>query len=430
MNVLQINQSDIIGGAARASYRIHHALRDNGVNSMMQVSHAAANDWTITGPHSKFQKGVDMMCRVMADIVSGTLKTDETTMHSPALFSSGMTNYVSTSNYDVVNLHWVNNEMMSITDIGNLLKPVVWTLHDMWAFCGAEHYTESFRWRDGYLRTNRPVYERGFDLNRWVWTRKKKNWKKHIQIVCPSKWLADRARESVLMRDWPITVIPNPIDTDKWCPLEKKYARKLLKLPEDKPLLLFGAYDGTNDPRKGFYLLRESLTHLHGVIDDLELVVFGQNKPKNKPDVGFPIHFIGHLHDDLSLRVLYSAVDVLVNPARQEAFGQTASEAHACATPVVAFDNTGLSDIVDHKITGYLARAFDVEDFARGIAWVIEKERDAQGLIVGGVHNDTDGGITELGSNARIRTIDRFSYPVVSDKYHKIYQKVISDHGL
>jgi len=43
----------------------------------------------------------------------------------------------------------------------------------MWVFCGAEHYTEEYRWRERYFVNNRPAYESGFDLNRWVWNRKR-----------------------------------------------------------------------------------------------------------------------------------------------------------------------------------------------------------------------------------------------------------------
>jgi glycosyltransferase involved in cell wall biosynthesis len=173
------------------------------------------------------------------------------------------------------------------------------------------------------------------------------------------------------MRDWPVSVVPNCLDTERWKPMDQGLARSLLGLPPEVPLLLFGAMGGGRDPRKGFDLLAEALKHLRGEIPGLELVVFGQLAPREPPDLGFPIHYTGHLHDDLSLRALYSAADALVVPSRQEAFGQTASEAQACGTPVVAFDIGGLPDIVDHKVTGYLAKAFDVRDLANGIQYVL-----------------------------------------------------------
>ena len=42
--------------------------------------------------------------------------------------------------------------MLSIKDIAKIKKPIVWTLHDMWAFSGAEHLSYKERWRDGYSR--------------------------------------------------------------------------------------------------------------------------------------------------------------------------------------------------------------------------------------------------------------------------------------
>jgi hypothetical protein len=69
---------------------------------------------------------------------------------------------------DVVHLHWVQGEMLSIADIVRIQKPIVWMLHDMWAFCGAEHYTEEFHWREGHRCDNRPADESVFDLNRWT----------------------------------------------------------------------------------------------------------------------------------------------------------------------------------------------------------------------------------------------------------------------
>ncbi|WP_200833715.1 glycosyltransferase [Spiribacter roseus] len=102
---------------------------------------------------------------------------------------------------------------------------------------------------------------------------------------------------------------------------------------------------------------------------------FGQRAPQSPSNLGLPIHYTGHLCDDLSLRALYSAADAIVVPSRQEAFGQTASEAHACATPVIAFHTGGLPDIVDHQRTGYLAQAFDTEDLAEGIAFVLDQRK-------------------------------------------------------
>lgn len=407
MKVHHLNYSDISGGAARASYRIHHALRQAEVDSWMLVDSATSGDWTVQGPSGKLQKGMGKLRQQLAGVFRPFYKTGNPIVHSPAILPSGRLRVLNASDADVLHLHWVQGEMLSIAEIGSLSKPTVWTLHDMWAFCGAEHYTDDFRWRDGYRKDNRPVYEKGFDLNRWTWGRKRKHWQRAMHIVTPSNWLAGCVRESALMRGWPVTVIPNPIDTKRWQPQDKSLARELLGLPKDVPLLLFGAMGGGQDPRKGFDLLQTALQYLRGEIPELRLVVFGQLSPKDPPDLGFAIHYTGHLHDDVSLQLLYSATDVMVVPSRQEAFGQTASEAHACGVPVVAFDTSGLRDIVRHQQTGYLAKACDPEDLARGISWVVsDAERHRA-----------------LGQAARADAVARYAYPVVAGQYLEVYKK-------
>ena len=409
MKVLHLNHSDINGGAARAAYRIHHALRDAGVDSTMWVNNATAGDWTIESPASKWSTAISRIRPQVGGLLRKALRTENPIIHSPAILPSNWVKRVNASDADVVHLHWVQGEMLSIAEIGRIERPIVWTLHDMWAFCGAEHYTEEFRWRGGYCRDNRPAYESRFDLNRWTWERKRKHWKRPMQVVTPSRWLADCVRESALMRDWPVSVIPNCVDTDRWKPLEQSLARELLDLPPDVPLLLFGAMGGGRDPRKGFDLLTAALGYLRGEIPGLELVVFGQFAPRNPPDLGFPIHYTGHLHDDLSLRALYSAAAAIVVPSRQEAFGQTASEAQACGTPVVAFNIGGLPDIVEQQHTGYLAKAFETEDLAAGIRWVVEA-----------------GVAQSLGTQARERAVARFSSAVVAEQYRAVYAQLKS----
>ena len=400
MKVLQINHSDINGGAARAAYRIHRALRDAGVDSTMWVNFAAAGDWTVEGPSSKWGKAIGWVRPQLGGLLRKTMRTQNPIIHSPAILPSNWVKRINASDADVVHLHWVQGEMLSIADIGRIQKPIAWTLHDMWAFCGAEHYTEEFRWREGYQRDNRPAYESGFDLNRWTWQRKRNHWQRPMHIVTPSTWLGGYVRDSALMRDWPVTVVPNCLDSTRWAPLEQNPARDLLGLPRDVPLLLFGAMGGGRDPRKGFDLLSGALEHLYGEMPGLELAIFGQLAPRNPPDLGFPIHYIGHLHDDLSLRALYSAADALVVPSRQDNLPNTAVEAQACGTPVVAFHIGGLSDIVEHQHTGYLANAFDVVDLAAGISWVLG---------------------ADLRQASRERAVARFSNAVVAERYRAIY---------
>jgi glycosyltransferase involved in cell wall biosynthesis len=211
------------------------------------------------------------------------------------------------------------------------------------------------------------------------------------------------------MHDWPVTVVPNCLDTDRWQPLPQSLARQLLGLPAEVPLLLFGAIGGSQDPRKGFDLLLEALAQLRERQPSLQLVVFGELVPPDPPDLGFSVHYTGHLHDDLSLRALYSAADLFVLPSRQDNLPNTALEAQACGTPVVAFRIGGLPDIVEHRCTGYLAKPYDPQNLAAGIAWVLEDRLRYQ----------------TLGNAARSRAEQLWNPARVASLYLEVYRAAL-----
>lgn len=410
MRVLQVNQSDREGGAARAALRIHRALLDDGIDSLMLVNAPSGLELAVSGPHSRWER---LIARAKPQIVKpllSTIRTENSTIHSAAVFNSRWVDRINGSDASVVNLHWTCGEMLSIEDIGRIEKPVVWTLHDMWPFCGAEHYTENRRWEQGYRRDNRAPGESGFDLNRWTWLRKRKHWQRPLHIVTPSQWLADCVRRSALMGDWPLTVVPNAIDTNWWKPLSTEDARQQLGLPSSVPLLLFGAIGGGKDPRKGFDLLLEALEHFRHSDSSYgaELVVFGQTAANDQPDLGFPVHYMGHVDHDEQLRALYNAADVLIVPSRQDNLPNTCVEAHACGLPVVAFNVGGLPDIVAHRSSGHLAEAFKTEDLAAGIGWAVEQRA-----------------VPATRAEARVRSLKLFSTTSVAARYRALYEVAV-----
>lgn len=138
---------------------------------------------------------------------------------------------------------------------------------------------------------------------------------------------------------------------------------------------------------RGADLLLEALQRLRinvrgTPLERLELIVFGQSRPSNPPDLGFPIRYSGPLHDDLSLRLHYAAADAFVIPSRQDNLPNTGLEAHACGTPVVAFRTGGLVDIVDDGITGALAEPLDPASLATAIRWVLDDPQRRRSLAV------------------------------------------------
>jgi glycosyltransferase involved in cell wall biosynthesis len=319
-------------------------------------------------------------------------------------------------NPDIVHLHWICNGFMQIETLSKLNQPLVWTLHDMWPLTGGCNYSkECDRYTQSCGACPQLKSTREQDLSRWVWRRKAKAWKNlNLTIVSPSHWLADCARSSPLFRNRRIEVIPHGLDLTKYRPIDWKIARQLLNLPTDKQLVLFGASPGTTgDQRKGFHLLQLALQRLGKLSfqNRLELVIFGDSQSDQSLDLDFSVHYLGQLHDDLSLALAYASADVMVVPSLQEAFGQTASESLACGTPVVAFNATGLQDIVEHQRNGYLAKPFEIEDLIQGITWILEDCDRHQKLRAG----------------ARKKAEQEFGLELQAQRYLSLFNQIFTD---
>lgn len=406
MKVAHLNYQGNRGGAGRAVLRIHNSLIDAGVDSRIWTEDRAVGDWRISGPHTKYEKVIVFLRARLNRFYRVLFNSKNPVIHSPALLPSRWVKVINESDVDIVNLHWIGNEMLSVADVVRIKKPTIWTMHDMWGFCGAEHVSSDSRWKIGYLKNNRPQHESGFDINRWTWTRKMALWKKPIHLVTPSSWLSECAHESMIMKNWPSFVIPNPLDASLWQPYDQSLSRKMFNFPDNEILIGFG---GGNAHHKGLDLLLEALKLLHCQANvKVRLIVYGQYKEKEQVDFDFPIHYLGLLQDDLSLCVLYNALDILAVPSRNDNLPNTAVEACSCGTPVVAFDIGGLSDIVKHKKTGYLAKPFSAEDLSNGFKWVLAQDKE------------------KIKSRNRSRFLDRFSSTKVASQYIEVYKHVLS----
>jgi glycosyltransferase involved in cell wall biosynthesis len=413
MKIVHLSHSDISGGASRAAYRVHRMLIKYGIKSSMWVDQKKSEDATIFSSESKIKNFLNDKRQHLRIPVNKLLKSNFFGMHSPSLLPSKWLKKINSSNTDIIHLHWVQGEMLSIKEISKIKKPLVWSFHDMWPFCGCEHYSYNNRYIDGYRFNNRSKNEISFfDINRWRWNQKVKLFKKPIQIISPSKWMTDCIKKSYLMKNWPVDTTPHPIDTSQWTPLDKYISRKKLNLPQKSKLIIFGAIGGTKDPRKGFKLLRLALKHLKNLssYNDTNLIIFGGIDKNIYSQIDFKIHHFDLINDDKILQELYSAADVMIVPSILETFGLTALEALACGTPVVAFKNTGLSDIVEHKKTGYLAEALNAKDLADGINWVLKNSYK---------------NILDIDSRKRVEFL--FSDKIIIKKYQNIYNNLLSN---
>ncbi|MFN6481002.1 glycosyltransferase family 4 protein [Nostoc sp. DedQUE07] len=413
MKILHISTHDISGGAARAAYRLHTGLQNIGLQSQMLVQEKSSNDKTIVAPKVRLFQGIAKAKLTVESLPLKLYRQKKNTPFFTQWLPDRVIPKVAQINPDIINLHWISGGFMQIETFAKLKRPLVWTLHDMWGFTGGCHVTgECDRYKVSCGACPQLNSGNEWDLSRWVWQRKAKAWKNlNLTLVSPSSWLAECACSSSLFQNLRIEVIPHGLDTQKYRPINQYFAREALNLPQNKKLILFGAIEATSDKNKGFHLLQPALQELSksGWKDDLEVVIFGASQPENPPDLGFKTHYLGHLHDAISLATVYSAADVMLVPSLQESFGQTASESFACGTPVVAFNSTGLKDIVDHQQNGYLAKPYEVEDFAKGITWVLQNEQRLQ----------------KLSFYAREKAEQKFTLELQARRYSALFQEIL-----
>lgn len=428
MLTLHVSASDLRGGACRAAHRIHRSIVDCGeefgVDSRMRVIEKLSDDWTVKGGLPRISNPIYKLLQQRLAVRNRygiQFKTANSVAHSFGWPSTGFGNELNKHACAIIHLHWVGHmaghDTISIKEIGNLRKPVVWTLHDQWAFCGAEHYVSpppqiDERFKFGYRKDNRPVGETGKDRNQKVWASKLRHWQRPITIVCPSRWMAECAKASRLMATWPVSVIPNPIDLLRWAPLDQAVARQVLNLPANKKIILLCADGGASDPRKGAHLLAKALQSIHERNPHLaaasEVLILGQKENRSFRSV-IKSRFAGRLVSDLELRLHYAAADVVVIPSTQDNLPLVGQEAHACGTPAVGFRIGGLPDIISHHITGALAEPLDAESLANEIIWVLEDSESRK----------------ELGINAREKAKLLWSPTVISRQYCELYQGLV-----
>ncbi len=397
-----------------AAYRLHRGILSMGLDSKILVLRNSIDDPTVIKPLRKSERILNFLRQKIDTLPLKFYPNRSNFLFSPAIAPDNIFGDISTINPSLVHLHWVCGGFLRIESLKKIGRPIIWTLHDSWAFTGGCHLPFGcVRYRDECKKCPILNSSKEKDISTKVMNRKRKAWKSlNLTIVTPSKWLGKCARSSMLFNNNRIEIIPNGIDTNIFKPIDRIYTRKILCLPLDKKLLLFGAVNGTGDPNKGFKFLEQALQKMkdNGWGDKVQVLVFGGREPINFPELGLETTFLGRLHDDISLALLYSAADVFVAPSIQENLPNTVMEALACGTPSVAFNIGGMPDMIEHQRNGYLARPFESDDLARGIAWVLEDEHRRE----------------ILSHRAREKVEQEFDIKLIAGKYLALYQDILN----
>lgn len=288
---------------------------------------------------------------------------------------------------DCVVFNAVDRGVLSMVDISRLPFPILWFVRDSWAYTGgclfrmdpvglemsksvAPAYFSAItceQHRTGCATcpvlkdSEKPIAAAQFHLKNYVYGRRP-----DIVFAGISPWVVNELKNAPLTQNHKIVHIPN------WAPgpagdkhgREGRTGSKVLK---SKPYRVLVAAHSTSNPRKGFGLLLEAIKSSDWLNNHVEFVAIGGGTPE-LPFVG-----LGRLSPAQVEREM-AAADLVCVPALHESLSMVAFEALLSGTPVVAFDTTGLRTLIEHEKTGFLAKAFDTSDLARGLIWSLEEE--------------------------------------------------------
>ena len=412
MRVLIVNTSERTGGAAIAANRLMHALNRNGVEAQMLVRDRKTDALEVVSIPQSWRLKANFLWERGVIWLNNGLSKQGLFQVDIANAGTDITSLPAFRQADVIHLHWVNQGFLSLKNLERICasgKPVVMTLHDQWYFTGICHYSSDCDKYRTQCEKCPMLKGHGIDLARRVYNRKRAIYEgRNITFVGCSRWMADLARKSSLTRGHTVTNVPNAIDTDVFTPMDKLEARRRHNLPMDKKLLLFGAQRIT-DKRKGFDFLVEACEHIsmhHPTLPgQLEVVVLGGDAPSVKELLPLPVHIVNYLSNEDDIAQLYNAVDLFVTPSLQDNLPNTIVEAMSCGTPCVGFDVGGIPEMINHKQDGYVADYCDSLDFAQGIAWCLNPDRQPA-----------------LSAAARAAALATYSQSVAATRYLSIYQ--------
>ena len=380
IRVLHLAQSDGGGGANKAAFRLHRSLRALGLASTFHPGRKIGDDPDVIPAWPPIAG--DFFSKLGAWLNSHSLDFyphRRGDVFSPIRFCYGRPRRQLVAAADIVCLHWIAGSFLHPRHLARLGKPLVWRLSDLWPFTGGCHFPgpcRKFEHGCGACPSlgsaaDGDLAARGFAARERYYDAL------DLTVVAPSRWIAEEAKRSKLFRGRRIVHIATGIDVSTFRPMPRTEARRLLDLPAEVPMLLFGAMDSTSNSRKGFAPLRQALGRFarspsaRGAV----AVVFGGETDAAKEVEGLPLIHVGKISSPERLARLYAAADVLVAPFIEDNLPNVVLEALACGTPVAAFSAGGIPDAVEHQRNGILVPVGDADALADGIAWVLDPTR-------------------------------------------------------
>lgn len=424
MKILQINTTDIRGGAARVAYDLKKELIKRGNSVKMLVGEKFSNDDDVfCMRRNNFKRFSALSKKIIKKDLPGFIINNaknnfrKLIANDIEFFSGGFLKHKYFKEADIIHCHNLHGNYFNLALLKEIsrLKPVIWTLHDMWAVTGhcawarTDNWSSSCdKWKTGCVNCgDLRIYEEIFwDNCKYLWKKKKQIYENSkLHIALPSLWLKEIIDKSILSSE-SVELIYNGIEIDNFKKTNKLEARRNLNLPADKKIILYLANGGQNNAQKG-WLYIQAIAGLYNSENYLFICIGGE-----APDIQRNIKFIKYERDKQKVAQYYCAADIFLFTSMAENFPLTVLESMACGTPIVSFDVGGVKEAVLHKQNGYIAKYGDEADLIRGIEWIFSLD---------------SGSLTEMSHNSIERIRENFSLDLMAKNYYNLYQKIINE---
>lgn len=422
-SVLQIGTYYRKGGAARAMQRLHRGLIECGHASQIVSRERPATDSIIcikpldTERDRKEHFLSSVIQRFYIDSSRTALSNTLFTFYQPGL---DLTCLEIAHSADIIHLHWIIDEMtpQMVKQLTSLKKPIVWTLHDQWAFTGGCHYSAGCMEYCSNCESCPQLDRDPLKITETLLKDKKELFDNPLlTIVTPSQWMADCAAKSTVFRNHRIEVIPNGIETSVFSPMPKAYAKKMIGINERSKTILFCAFAG-DEKRKGFSDFTAAIGYAMSNFEfrrkveksELELLFLGGSE-QTFDQTELPVKNLGLFDSDAEITMAYAAADLFVLPSLEDNFPNTMLEAMSCGTPLIAYSTGGIPEAITDGDNGLIVPTGDYRKLGDAICSLMENEEL----------------LKHMGRRAREKALREFTIDTQATRHSHLYETLLRD---
>jgi len=421
MNILNINTSDIGGGAEKVAFDLHNSYVGSGFNSSLAVGLKKSNGENVyliqNNNNLKKQLPKAKILRYLWRLL---------TLDWPAMLrwlgfediyypKNDLKSFIQNINPDIIHLHNLHGGYFDLHSLIELSKqyPVLINLHDEWLLTGHCAYTiECEKWKIGCGNCPDLIRYPGIRFDRTKFNYKIKQsilTNSHFSVASPSKWLMQQVDLSPLS-PFSKRVIHNGIDQNIFNPKDRLGSRKKLGFDRMEFIILSLANQGKRNPYKDFDTIRKSIEILsERTNQNLTFISIGGLDSKVEFFNTIKFIEIPFIKDPAIISEYYKASDIFLHATLADNFPLTVLEALSCGTPVIATDIGGIPEQIINQETGFLVPPKDPIKMAEKIELLINEPEI----------------LNRMKFNAAAHSKDRFSNILMANKYLAYYIEII-----